>query len=152
MAKKRGPKKTPAAVKKARKTYRADRDAGPAIETKPPSMPSWLGKEAKAEWKRLAPVLVKYGLLTEADRTTFGLYCQAYHDFLTAKRQVDKHGLTTTTEKGNVIQHPAVAVMTKAWARVLSAGAEFGLSPSARTGLPIEEPPAADEIADLLGD
>ena len=53
-----------------------------------------------------------------------------------------------TTDKGNVIQHPAVGVRNKAWERVVKLARQFGMTPSARAGMAIAN--AADEQRDPL--
>lgn len=42
-----------------------------------PSPPAHLGKEAKKEWKRIAPLLEELGLISGLDRAALGLYCQS---------------------------------------------------------------------------
>ncbi|KKL26328.1 hypothetical protein LCGC14_2396420, partial [marine sediment metagenome] len=43
-----------------------------------PMPPEWLEGYAKDEWRTLAPVLHGLGLLTVADLSFFGAYCQSY--------------------------------------------------------------------------
>ena len=42
-----------------------------------PSPPAHLGKEARKEWKRIAPLLEELGLISGLDRAALALYCQA---------------------------------------------------------------------------
>ena len=42
-----------------------------------PAAPSWLSKDAKAEWKRLVPVLVARRVLTPSDLGCIESYCIA---------------------------------------------------------------------------
>lgn len=98
-----------------------------------------LSTYAKKEWKRLAPLLLKNGLLTEADTATFGAYCQSYHRWVEAEKLIRAHGFTTITDKGNVIQRPEVGIANKAMEQMTKFAKEFGLTPSGRTQLHIEK-------------
>lgn len=76
----RGPLPKPAALKllegnPGRRTLDLSAGVNPRIEV--PSAPSYLGKEAKKEWKRITPILEELGLISGLDRTALGLYCQA---------------------------------------------------------------------------
>ncbi|RWF07315.1 MAG: phage terminase small subunit P27 family, partial [Mesorhizobium sp.] len=52
--------------------------AGTSPVTKVPPAPTWLSKDAKAEWRRVAPILVnERKVLTEADLGTLESYCIA---------------------------------------------------------------------------
>jgi len=48
----------------------------PEIEV--PSFPKHLWMEARKEWKRIAPELMRYGLISKLDRAALALYCQAW--------------------------------------------------------------------------
>lgn len=136
----RGPKPRPKEILKLAGSRRADLtndDVDPKPSLSDP--PVWMSRFAKREWKRVGNELMKLGLVTEIDRTVLALYCQAFADYVDAKAFVDEYGLTTTTEKGNVIQHPIVGVMNKAWERCLKAATQFGMSPSSRRGIVAKE-------------
>jgi len=168
----RGPRKTPAEVKKARGTYRADRDAEvdfspPAGKpAEPPPKPEGLHDLASAEWDRLTPIMLEKGLLTAADWIAWQLGFAAYDTWLVASDQLridadeaEKRGekgrgsgMIVWTEKGYPVQHPLVAIAGKAWATVLKFCREFGLTPSARSGLNLDSGPSgnADPLSELL--
>lgn len=105
-----------------------------------PECPSWLDKEAKAEWKRLIPILTQMGILTLADRQALAQLCQARSDYVRAAKRVRKDGETFMTPKGFVAKHPMVTVMNEAFARWYRLMPHFGLSPSARAGLATVKP------------
>lgn len=136
----RGPGKKPDAAKKRDKTFRADRDGGLQLPANIPPVPDWLGAEGREEWERRAPQLERAGLLSEVDQVTFGIYCQAYEQLVRSLKLINDEedgGYTTKTEKNNIIQHPAVSIMHKARADLIKLGREFGMTPSARSGLNI---------------
>ena len=111
----------------------------PKPEPVRPSCPTWLAKEAKREWRRIAAELESLGLLTRVDRAALAAYCQCYARWVEAEAELvpfsgdGRMQLTTTTDKGNVIQHPAVGIANKAMAEMRAFLTEFGMTPAART-------------------
>lgn len=59
----------------------------PEIEV--PGFPKHLWPEARKEWKRIAPELMRYGLISKLDRSALALYCQAW-----ARKDWAEHQLT----------------------------------------------------------
>jgi len=108
-----------------------------------PSCPVWLGREGKAEWRRVTIELDKLGLLSKADRASLVAYCEAWEEFVDLLRKVRKEGPVLYTDKGNAIQNPVLGAKNKAAERVLKCAAQFGLTPAARTK--IEAANAGDE-------
>ena len=43
-----------------------------------PRCPAWLGKEARAVWKRMVPELRRMGVLTVIDGEALAAFCQTY--------------------------------------------------------------------------
>lgn len=141
---KRGPKATPTNTLQARGSWRAGTRKGeptpPAII---PKCPEWLEGDARAEWDRLTKILDGQRIMTELDRSALAMHCQAYADYIAARKELALGGLTVATIQGSVKLNPLVTVMNMAWDRAIKSGALFGLSPSDRTRLsvgPKEEP------------
>lgn len=148
----RGPRKTPAATKKRRGTYRADRDAEPAkLKAAAPPIPKGLHEIARAEWERLAPLAVQKGLLTEADWIAWRMGFEALSTYFIAADLVEAEGSVLWTDKGYPVQHPMVSIGGRAWGSVLKFCREFGLTPSSRTGLAIDDGETEDEFASHVG-
>lgn len=104
-----------------------------------PAPPAYLGKFAKKEWKRIAPMLYKVKLLTKFDETALASYCQAYDRWLTAEKKLRTYDeFTYTSDKGNILQRPEVGIANKAMDDLLRYGREFGLTPSSRRNLSID--------------
>ena len=83
--------------------------------------------------------------------------CESLADYLTARSILDAEAKSggvrfiTTTDKGNVIQHPIVGVMNKAHERLIKLLREFGMTPSARAGIAIANKEAkADPMTELF--
>ncbi|BDR82546.1 phage terminase small subunit P27 family [Clostridium tetani] len=115
------------------------------VENEVPKPPNFLGRYGKKEWKRVAPLIHKNGLLTEADISSLAAYCQAYHRWVEGEKLIRTYGYTTTTDKGNVIQRPEVGAANKAMDLMLKFGKEFGLTPSSRSSLHVENPEETED-------
>ena len=70
-----GPKAKPNAIKRLEGSWRVN-EREPKAEIGEPKKPEWLGRAGQAEWKRLAPILVRMGVLTEVDGTALTAYCR----------------------------------------------------------------------------
>ena len=155
---KRGPKPMPSATQKRLGTYRADRRAGeiiPAAES--PKVPTWVKGRARKCWKEIAPILEENNLLTRLDQVALALLVAPLADYILSREIVEEAAnsgdtrFLTTTDKGNIIQHPAVGVMNKAWEKVLKVLIQFGMTPSARASLATAtKKPPADPMGNLL--
>jgi len=108
------------------------RDDEPEYAPVLPNPPTWLTREARAEWKRVVPHLESAGLVAEVDRSMLSAYCEAWSEFVSAEGVLRREGKTFTTEKGYVMQHPFVAIRNKARDDVRRFAQEFGFSPSSR--------------------
>jgi len=114
-------------------------------------MPTWLSREARAEWRRLVPELLKLGILARIDRAVLATYCETWADYFAAVKAVRKDGKWYTSNSGAKHQHPMVQVLAESRATLLRFAQEFGLTPSARARIKVAEPKEADAdpFADL---
>lgn len=132
----------PTALKVLAGTARKDRV--PKNEPKPtefretPNPPTYFDIVAKKEWNRLAPDLIRLGLLTIADVTLFEAYClchsrivQAQKDLKKAKSLTYEH--TNKAGAGNVIVRPEVTIIQKESIILKALASEFGCTPAARS-------------------
>lgn len=98
--------------------------------------PRWLSKTAKAEWRRVAPLLLESGLLLEVDTAILGAYCTAFAGYLEAKALVEEQGQivivesqTRTGRTSKPIRNPAVTLMLDYQRSMLQAASKLGFSP-----------------------
>ncbi|WP_454917280.1 phage terminase small subunit P27 family [Xanthobacter sediminis] len=113
---------------------RRPQEITPGTVEKVPPAPSWLSKEAKAEWKRVAPILVQERrTLTVADLATLGAYCVAAGQIQEASRILAAEGLTYRTETGVPKPHPCAKLRTDAMTQLRQLGGELGLTPVSRS-------------------
>ena len=117
----------------------ASRTAKTKLDVAGPSMPSWMNREAKAEWRRVVPVLTRLGVLTRCDRALLTAYCCTWARFVAASRQLESEGLTLTTSNDTMIQHPLVGIQNQAAQRLLQLAQQLGLTPMSRQRLDIAE-------------
>jgi len=124
-------------------------------EVEIPDCPSWVWPEAKKEWKRITPELEKYGLIAKIDRAALALYCQAWGEYVWAKKMLSQQmakakqkaaealaagkewtggdGFMLPTPNGSFTYSPYWVAGQRAGAEVNRYLAAFGMSPSARS-------------------
>ena len=95
--------------------------------------PSYLCKEAQAEYRRIGKMLKSIGVLTEADLTALKLYAETYAVWLEATQKVHVEGLCVRAPNGYQTQNPNLAISQNASKRLQSLLCEFGMTPSSRT-------------------
>lgn len=74
--------------------------------------PEWLGEFGKEEWKR------RIVANPNCNVDDLAMYCEAYHEFRVALTEIESEGATSTSDKGNAYQHPAVGRKNKAIERM----------------------------------
>ena len=131
-----------------------------------PQRPSWLTGEAKKCWERLAPICSRMGTLTEADGEAFASLCMSWADMVDNWRIVKewkRQAKTSAKEKGKMDlgavmktatgylqQIPEVAMYRQASKEFRAWCGQFGLTPSARTGLTVDGDDPDDDMENLL--
>ena len=115
-----------------------------------------LDRRAKAEWRRLAPVVFKAGLLTDGDIAAFGAYCAAFSHWyhaekdLQAKMSENGGSMVFETDKGYQQQIPEVSVATNARLNMIKLAREFGLTPSSRANISAVDKDEDNSIMDFI--
>jgi len=112
----------------------------PVIESAAPDCPGHLTPEARVEWDRIMPLLLRYKIVTEIDTAALALYCQSYARWQQAEKKMAEHrektgddGLLIKAPSGYPIQNPYLAIANRAMEDCHKYLQQFGLSPSART-------------------
>lgn len=117
--------------------------AGSSPVVKVPAAPSYLSRESKAEWRKVAPILVKERkVLTEADLPTFETYCIHVGIVRQAQRAIEKFGLIMDDGKRN----PAYGALKESSLLLARCASVLGLTPSDRSRASVME--AADNDDD----
>jgi P27 family predicted phage terminase small subunit len=139
---KRGPRPEPTILKIAKGNpgkRRLNKDEPkPAIDSIQP--PEWVTGNALAKWNEIVPQLLAMGVMTNADVEPVARYCTMHEQYVKYLDQV-RRGLDVLVirdEKGKVKymqSTPAATMLNKLSASMLRIEQEFGLTPSARTGI-----------------
>lgn len=106
--------------------------------TMTPDAPAWLSKPAKAEWRRVAPLLIARRILTDADIATLESYCVAVGTVQEAAAILAAEGLTCMTDSGPK-RHPASTIQDGAMKTARQIAAELGLTPASRAKAAVRE-------------
>ncbi len=118
------------------------------MTSKTPKAPAWLSKDAKAEWRRVAPILMERGTLTLGDLATLANYCVAVARCAEAQRIIAEQGLIVRGSHGPR-KHPACAVQADAMTQARQLAVELGLTPVSRSRPAIREPSNDDTPSPL---
>ena len=113
-----------------------------------PTCPSWLSDRAKQEWKRIAPELERYGLLTKMDRGALAGYCEnlalcaiateAIRAYYKAHKKLT-YEYENKAGAVNEVPIPEIKIAREAWLLMHRFEVEFGLTPSSRTRINLPE-------------
>lgn len=120
-------------------------DTGPRIPFEVPSCPAHLGTAARTEWRRITPLLVTSGLLTQLDRAAIAAYCQAWGEWALLEGRVKQlwqaaaatgasgvDVLIDVTPSGYKQVSALAQARDRALDRMLRFAKEFGLTPASR--------------------
>jgi len=110
--------------------------------SKVPRPPAWLPDEAKDEWKRILPSLIKRKVLTDTDMGTVEAYCLAAGTVRRSQATIAREGDTVETNTGTK-RHPAFQTMFQALTEQRRLAAELGLTPASR--MKAGKPPEGEE-------
>ena len=129
----------------------------PPVPQSPPRTPRHLGVAAGKEWRRMCHVLLSIGLYTEIDHAMLEMYCQAYGDWIEAKRKIRTTGGRVKMSRltGALYTNPWVYEANGAWERLRKAAAEFGMTPSTRSRVRVatgeKEPSLTEQLFAMVG-
>jgi P27 family predicted phage terminase small subunit len=143
----RGRKPTPTALKliagnPGKRPLRLD-EFKPYAEI--PKAPKHLKGEALKEWKRVTSELHRYGMIAQVDRGALAMLCTCWARYVHAEEMIEKaavqapgsYGMFVKTPNNYAVQSPWLAVSNKAMEQYKVFCAEFGLTPSARSRMPV---------------
>jgi P27 family predicted phage terminase small subunit len=139
---KRGPKPQPTVLKMARGNpgCRKLNDAEPKPKAEKIEPPKYLTGESLKCWNAITPGLIATGVMTEADVPTLARYCTMFEQWLRylAEVRAGNDILVILNDDGSVKYQqssPAATMQQKLATSMLRIEQEFGLTPSARTGI-----------------
>ena len=125
-----------------------------------PPMPEFLTDIARAEWRRIVPLLLDMKVLKTCDGAALASYCMSFARWQQAEDLISRHGVVVEElvydDEGEVIgtklkKNPACNVSMAEKKEMRAALALFGLDPSSRSrikGAPDDKP--ASPLAKIL--
>lgn len=122
--------------------------------------PEFLTEDAKAEWRRMVPILAERKILTMADIGSLENYCIAMGQVREMERHIRKHGAVQMVYKvdkdGNAVvvstrKNPAVSIQSDAMTRARLLAAELGATPVSRSRPSIDETDSDDDLFGWTG-
>jgi len=106
---------------------------------------------AREKWDNVVPKLIGMGVMTNADVDTIARYCTMHEQFVKyldqCRRGLDVLVIRDDAGKVKYMQStPAATMLSKLAASMLRIEQEFGLTPSARSGLSASQEKPGDEL------
>ena len=110
------------------------------------------------EWRRIAPGLFLFGLLSEPDVMVLAAYCDACKRWRTAVEALDRvaeldpamQGLLVRGAEGQARINPLARIVLEAAADMVRYASEFGFSPAARSRIAAGPTPSTGKFTGLL--
>jgi P27 family predicted phage terminase small subunit len=113
-------------------------------ELKPPLVipepPAHLEEREKTKFTSMAEMLARHGVMTELDVGAIARYAVVWCRWLDAEVEIKKRGPVVKTTSDNIIQNPFLAVANKCMLQMAQIESEFGLTPSSRSRIRMEDP------------
>jgi len=150
----RGRKPKPTVVKKlaGNPGKRPLQDNEPAAGVGLPECPEHIVGEARAEWDRLGAQMVEQKRMAPIYGGVLAAYCVAWGRWVEAEKQIQQCGMVITTPNGHLAQSPYLPIANKAWAQMMKAIPELGISPSSQARVStVGQAAEADPFAEFEG-
>lgn len=135
----RKPKPTALKILEGNPGKRAINGAEPRPPPDLPSCPAHLSAPAKTEWRRLAGVLHRLGLLSAPDRAALAAYCQAWGRWVEAETWLQETPVMLRTPSGYVQPSPWLAVANKNLELMQKYMAELGMTSASRSRVTVQD-------------
>jgi P27 family predicted phage terminase small subunit len=88
---------------------------------------------AGAEWRRLAPLLLRARVVTDADRGALVALCLEWDRYLQATEEIRVKGMVIAAPSGYPMVNPYCSIASRALAACNRLWPELGLTPSSRS-------------------
>ena len=154
---KRGPPKQPTVLRllKGSPSHHRKNKLEPLPDKDAITPPEYLAGASLAKWNQVLPGLITTGVITNADVETLARYCTMYEAWLQCLRQVRRAGdwfavYDKTGKMVNAKSTPSALMVVKLAASMLRIEQEFGLTPSARSGIVGTQAKQRDDMQDFF--
>ena len=105
-----------------------------------PTCPAWLSPEAKREWRRVTPELIRLGLVTRLDQVAIAGYCISYSCWRRCQEVLIAQGNVYVTNRGQIRPRPEVEIARMSGDTMKSLASELGLTPASRECIHMAQP------------
>jgi P27 family predicted phage terminase small subunit len=117
--------------------------------------PDWVAGVSREKWDEIVPKLIAMGVMTSADIDTIARYCVMHEHFqkylAACRRGLDIFVMRDEAGRVKYMQSaPAATMMVKLAASMLRIEQEFGLTPSARSGISAATQKPIDEVTQFF--
>lgn len=106
--------------------------------------------EARPHWDALTGYLETTGVIGHCDAVALGRFAECWYEYHCARDIVQEEGRITPTGNGALKIHPAYIQQKELAKEFKQWCGEFGMTPSARSGLKITNPADTDPLAAML--
>jgi P27 family predicted phage terminase small subunit len=130
---------------KSRMQRSIDGEGPPVNPGPPPECPGWLDGDARGEWARIIPDVMRATALSPVDVMNLAAYCQAYSNWRRCELQIREEGQSFVDGRGNIRIHPLAKHAVALLGEMRRISQEFGLSPAARRKMDAPAPAGAEE-------
>ena len=97
------------------------------------TIPDDIQEEAKAYMRNVCDMLESKGVMENVDTAALTMLARNYSMFIQANKQLEKDGLTVTSDRGNIAPHPAIKIAKDAQIQAMKVMEKFGLTAKDRT-------------------
>lgn len=134
---KRGPRPHPTALRVI--AGKKINDDEPQPETGEPTCPASTNPELYEVWEYTLDQLRQMRVVTMADRDALYAYCQAVIAHRRASDDINLNGATILGAMGGLVRNPSTTIQKEQAALIRQYAQEFGLTPSARSGMKVSQ-------------
>lgn len=99
---------------------------------------------ARAEWRRVVPILHQQRLLTLLDETALVDWCRVVARIDQCERDLSEHGMWVPGERG-AVKNPSTTAVNQLRSMLKFYAGQFGLTPPARDAMPMRDGTDGDE-------
>ncbi len=107
-----------------------------------PDPPKEATAAVKKFWPKIAQQLYDCGILTEIDAYSLSAFCEVYLRWVKANKKIASGGpgrrLVVKSPTGCLLQSPWLSISNRALDQMQKIAAEFGMTPSSRTGISVD--------------
>lgn len=132
-------------VTKAEKEHRKEQEFLLKGDCKKLTAPTWLSKDAKKEFARVAKHLIALELISESDLAVIAIYADAYAKFQQATAEINVSGIVTEKQDGEERVSPYVIAQQKYVETIMKCSTKLGLFVSDRLKLIV---PKTEKVKD----